>query len=73
MAKKKETFESLMERLEDIVNNMDMNNLTLEEAIKYYEEGIKLSNKLYGILNSAETKIKILTDEGEKIYLQEEE
>ena len=44
---------------------MENDELSLEEAMKNYEDGIKLSNKLYKILNEAEGKIKLLTENGE--------
>jgi len=69
MAKKKETYESMMERLEEIVDIMDGNEVTLEGTMANYEEGIKICNNLYKILNNTEGKIKILTDEGEKDFL----
>lgn len=69
MAKKKETYENMMERLEEIVGIMDGNEVTLEGTMVNYEEGIKICNNLYKILNETEGKIKILTDEGEKDFI----
>ncbi|MBU3161440.1 exodeoxyribonuclease VII small subunit [Clostridium frigoris] len=69
MAKKKESYESMMERLEKIVEVMDGNEVTLEGTMVNYEEGIKICNDLYKILNDTEGKIKILTDEGEKDFM----
>ncbi|MBU3180157.1 exodeoxyribonuclease VII small subunit [Clostridium psychrophilum] len=69
MAKKKETYENMMGRLEEIVELMDGNEVTLEQTMTNYEEGIKICNNLYKILNVAEGKIKILTDEGEKDFM----
>ncbi|WP_125152263.1 exodeoxyribonuclease VII small subunit [Clostridium rectalis] len=66
MPRKIESYESLMDKLENIVEIMDSNELTLEDSMKKYEEGIKICNKLYKTLNEAEGKIKILTDNGEK-------
>lgn len=68
MPKKTESFEILIGRLEEIVNEMDSGELSLEDSMKKYEEGIKISNKLYKILNEAEGKIKILTEKGEKEF-----
>lgn len=68
MAKKTESYESMMDRLEEIVSSMDGEKLCLEEAMKNYEEGIKLCNKLYKTLNEAEGRIKILTENGEKDF-----
>jgi exodeoxyribonuclease VII small subunit len=69
MAKKKESYESMMLRLEEIVDLMDGNEITLEQTMINYEEGIKICNSLYKILNDTEGKIKILTAEGEKDFI----
>lgn len=69
MAKKKESYEDLMRRLEEIVELMDGNEIILEQSMNYYEEGIKICNSLYKILNDTEGKIKILTAEGEKDFI----
>jgi len=68
MPRKNESYESMMEKLEEIVNIMDNRELSLEESMKKYEEGIKLCNKLYKTLNEAEGKIKLLTEDGEKDF-----
>jgi exodeoxyribonuclease VII small subunit len=68
MAKKKESYENMMERLEEIVDVMDRNEVTLEQTMNIYEEGIKICNSLYKVLNETEGKIKILTAEGEKDF-----
>lgn len=75
MAKKEETYESMMNKLEVFVEDMDSKDLTLEDAMKNYEEGIKICNKLYSILNKAEGKIKILreVDGTEEEFLSKEE
>ena len=59
-----------MERLEEIVRLMDGNEITLEQTMINYEEGIKICNSLYKILNDTEGKIKILTAEGEKDFME---
>lgn len=69
MVKKTESFEELLERLQNIVEEMDSGEISLEQSMKNYEEGIKLSNKLYKILNEAEGKIKILTQDEEKDFV----
>ncbi|QAT40059.1 exodeoxyribonuclease VII small subunit [Clostridium sp. JN-9] len=71
MPKKVESYEEMMKRLESIVNKMDGSELSLSEAMKNYEEGIKLCNLLYKTLNEAEEKIKILTDQGEQNFTSE--
>lgn len=69
MAKKKESYENMMGRLEEIVELMDGNEITLEQTMVIYEEGVKICNSLYKILNDTEGKIKILTAEGEKDFI----
>ncbi len=68
MPRKSESYETMMEKLEEIVKDMDSGELSLQENMKKYEEGIKLTNKLYKTLNEAEGKIKLLTDLGEKEF-----
>lgn len=68
MGRKTENYESLMIKLQEIVNSMDNGEISLEDSMKKYEEGIKICNKVYKILNDSESKIKILMDEGEKDF-----
>lgn len=70
MPKKNENYESTMLRLEEIVQLMDSSELSLEESMKNYEEGIKLCNKLYKTLKEAEGKINVLTEVGVKEFTE---
>ncbi|SKA76773.1 Exodeoxyribonuclease VII small subunit [Clostridium sp. USBA 49] len=73
MAKKNESFEIMIKKLEDIVEVMNKGQLNLEDSIKNYEEGIKLCNKLFKTLNEYEGKIKILSEGKEKDFVDSEE
>jgi exodeoxyribonuclease VII small subunit len=53
-------FENAMKRLETIVNDLDNGELTLDESLKIFEEGIELSKKCSEKLNQAEKKLKSL-------------
>lgn len=53
-------FEASMQRLEEIVNQLDSGKLSLDESIKIFEEGIELSKFCSEKLNQAEKKIKTL-------------
>lgn len=70
MAKKQETYEEMIKRLEEIVVIMEGNKINLEDAMKNYEEGVALSNKLLKLLNEAESKIKILSNGEEKNFIE---
>ena len=60
-------FEEAMKQLEEIANELEKGNLTLDESVNKFEDGIKLSKKCNDFLNSAEKKITMLIDNGEEI------
>ena len=64
MAKK--NFEKALSDLENIVQRLDENDLSLDEALSLFEEGIKLSRFCSQKLDSVENKVEILLrdDEG---------
>ena len=66
MAKKDNSYEEMLDSLQLIVNNLENGELTLEQSIKTYEDGVKLLNKLYKKLNTLEGKIKIVNNDIEK-------
>lgn len=54
-------FEKALERLEKIVEDLESGNIPLEDALKKYEEGVKLCRICTQKLSQAETKIESLT------------
>ncbi len=62
---KKESYEEMLTKLQEILNNLETDELNLEESMKSYEEGVKLVNKIYKVLDSYEAKISIIKDEKE--------
>lgn len=58
---KANTFEQAMEELEKIVNTLEEGECSLDEAVKLFEKGVKISNECNAALDKAEQKIKILT------------
>lgn len=72
MARKVESYEETYQKLEEIINNMEKGEMSLDESIKKYEEGVKLLNKLYKKLNSVEGKIKIISNGAEQNFGGEE-
>ncbi len=53
-------FEKKLTRLEDIVEKMETGELSLEDSLKLFEEGVKLSRECNTQLNEAEQKVKLL-------------
>ena len=64
-------FEENMKKLEEIALKMEQENLSLDESVKCFEEGMKLSKICNDILENAEKRITILI-KGENNELIEE-
>ncbi len=63
MAAKKD-FDSRMAELETIIRRMEEGQLSLEETLKLYEQGMKLHKSLTQELDTAEKRMMELTDSG---------
>ena len=63
MAKKQETFENSLKELEQIVRKLEDGDLALEESLKLFENGVKLSRECRERLNQAERRIEILLED----------
>ena len=55
-------FENKLSELVKIVSKLESNEISLDEAIKLFEDGVKLSGDCREILENAERKIKTLTE-----------
>lgn len=53
-------FEEAMARLETIVSELEKGDLSLDESLKIFEEGVKLSKTCLKMLDGAERKVEIL-------------
>ena len=60
-------FEDAMKVLEQIANELENGELSLEQSVDKFEEGIKISKKCNEILEKAEKKISILIKDGDEI------
>jgi len=72
MARKKNTtiFEDSLEELEQLVEQMEQGDLSLEESLKSFERGVKLTNTCQKALQSAEQKVQILLEKNGKQTLE---
>ena len=59
------TFEEMIKNLEEISQDLENGDLSLDKSMEKFEEGMKLSKKCSEILENAEKKIKILIKDGE--------
>jgi len=54
------SFEDSLTKLEAIVEKMESGNLKLEDSLKLFEEGMKLTKECNSRLNDIEKKVKLL-------------
>lgn len=64
MAAKKVTLEESFGKLENIVDELQRGDMTLEESFKKYEEGMKLIKSCNASIDKVEKKLIVL-DSGE--------
>ena len=74
---KKGSFEETIKELEKIATELENGDLSLEDSVSKFEEGMKLSKKCNDLLENAEKRITILLKDGEETkeesFVQEEE
>lgn len=59
---KEQTFEESMNELEQVVKDLESGELSLDESIKKFEDGMKLSKYCSSLLEDAEKKISLLIE-----------
>jgi exodeoxyribonuclease VII small subunit len=57
-------FEEQLKALESVVEQLERGDLTLEDSVRLFEEGMKLSDACKRELETAEGKIQVLVDRG---------
>ncbi len=58
-------FEEALKKLEKIVEELESGKVSLDDSLKKYEEGIKLSRFCHKSLQSAQKKIQLLSKKGD--------
>ena len=67
MSNKEVKFEELIEKLEDITNKLEKEQLSLDESVKLFEEGMQISKECNSKLEDAEKRITILINQNDEI------
>jgi|LGVF01.1.fsa_nt_gb exodeoxyribonuclease VII small subunit len=69
------SFEDKLKHLEDIVHELEGSGLTLDEALRKFEAGVKLSRLCHKRLDDAEMRIEELVegDDGEALHTKQME
>ena len=68
---KEKSFEENIENLENIVTELEKGDLNLDESMKKFEEGMKISRDCTKILEEAEKKITILLEKDGEVEEEE--
>jgi exodeoxyribonuclease VII small subunit len=55
-----EGFDTVLERLRGVVDRLETGSLTLEDSLKVFEEGVRLSRRGAQILETAEKRVEVL-------------
>jgi exodeoxyribonuclease VII small subunit len=65
MEKKNLKIESALARLEEIVRQLESEQISLEESLELFEEGVKLADSIQKKLSEAQLRIKKVLEEAE--------
>ena len=65
--KKAVDFEQQLASLEGLVESLESGELSLEESLKSFEQGIKVARDCQAALKAAEQKVEILTRQGDEL------
>jgi exodeoxyribonuclease VII small subunit len=70
MAKKEKapTYDAMIDRLQEIVDEMDADMTSLEQSIHLYDEGITLIERCVAELHSAEHRLKELRQRADGLF-----
>ncbi|HOI75613.1 MAG TPA: exodeoxyribonuclease VII small subunit [Syntrophales bacterium] len=66
----REKFEDALEKLEQIVRRMEAGEMTLDESLKAFEEGIRLVRLCNARLDDAERRVEVLLREGDQLAVK---
>jgi exodeoxyribonuclease VII small subunit len=67
-----ESFDQVLERLKGVVDRLEHGNLSLEDSLRTFEEGVLLARRGHGMLDAAEKRVEVLVrppsgDQPEKV------
>ena len=66
----KEKFEDALEKLEDIVRKMESGDIPLDEALKSFEEGIKLIRFCSAKLEETQRRVEMLLGKEDSLQVK---
>ena len=67
------SFEEAYARLEEVLERLQMGNMTLDESLEAYEEGMALAAHCQSLLDAAELRVETLECGVESAYCDEDD
>ena len=68
--KKAMDFEQQLKNLEALVESLESGDLSLEDSLKSFEQGIKVARECQTALKQAEQKVEVLMRQGDELVSQ---
>lgn len=69
--KKPQDFEQSLAALEALVAKMEKGDLSLEDSLKAFEEGVQLTRECQAKLQAAEQRVQVLLEQNGEIHFEE--
>ena len=66
-----EKFETALKKLEDVVRKLEGGELSLDDSLKAFEEGVKLAGFCSSKLNEAEKRVELLIKQKDGTFSRE--
>jgi exodeoxyribonuclease VII small subunit len=64
-------FEQTLAQLEALVSRLESGELPLDEALRVFEQGVRLTRECQTALSAAQQKVQILLQQGERVTIEE--
>jgi exodeoxyribonuclease VII small subunit len=64
-------FEQTLAQLETLVTQLESGDLPLDEALRVFERGVRMTRECQSALSAAQQKVQLLLRRGENIMLEE--
>lgn len=67
-----EKFESVLKKLEEVVNRLEGGELSLDDSLKAFEEGVKYANFCSKKLDEAESRVELLLKQKDGTFVKKD-
>jgi len=64
-------FEQILQELEGLVTQLESGDLPLDEALRTFERGVRLTRDCQAALTAAQQRVQLLLQRGESVAIEE--